>query len=275
MLGRDVVARLQAESDRYEVVGLGRSDLDVTDWAACEAALDGFDVVVNCAAYTAVDDAESHFDEAFDVNAVGPANLARAASLHGGRLVQLSTDYVFGGNETEPYAHDHVMRPVSAYGRSKAAGEWAVAAAGAQHIVLRTAWLYGEHGSSFPRTIARVARERGRVDVVDDQVGQPTWTVDVADLVVRLVEAAAPGGAYAATSSGQTSWFGFAQRVVEAAAIDAEVRPSSSADSARPAPRPAYSAMSHDSLVAAGVEPIGPWADRWAVAAAAIVGETR
>src|SRR5690606_18753978 len=121
-------------------------------------------------------------------------------------------------------------------------------------------------------TIARIARERGRVDVVDDQVGQPTWTVDVADLVVRLVEADVPGGAYAATSSGETSWFGFAQQVVAAGQIDAEVRPSSSVASDRPAPRPAYSAMSHESLLAASVEPIGPWSDRWAVAAACILG---
>lgn len=272
MLGRDVVARLEADPERYEVVGLGRGALDITDWAACEAALVGFDVVVNCAAYTAVDEAEDHFDEAFDVNAVGAANLARAAALCGARLVQLSTDYVFGGHATQPYLADHVMRPVSAYGRSKAAGEWAVMAAHADHLVMRTAWLYGEHGTSFPRTIARVARERGRVDVVDDQVGQPTWTVDVADLAVRLIEADAPGGAYAATSAGETSWFGFAQQVVAAGGIDAEVRPSSSAASDRPAPRPAYSAMSHDTLLQAGVRPIGPWSERWAVAASCIVG---
>lgn len=272
MLGRDMVSRLRSEPEEHEVVGLGRDDLDITDWDACTAALAGADVVVNCAAYTAVDAAEEHFDDAFDVNAVGAANLARAAALHGARLVQLSTDYVFGGHATEPYPSDHVMRPVSAYGRSKAAGEWAVAAAHPDHVVLRTAWLYGEHGSSFPRTIARIARERGRVDVVDDQVGQPTWTVDVADLAVRLVQAGAPGGAYAATSAGETSWFGFAQQVVAAGEIDAEVRPSSSAASERPAPRPAYSAMSHDTLLRAGVRPIGPWSERWAVAAARVLG---
>jgi dTDP-4-dehydrorhamnose reductase len=128
--------------------------------------------------------------------------------------------------------------------------------------------LYGAHGPCFPRTIVRVARERGTVDVVDDQVGQPTWTTDLAGLVLRLVDADAPPGTYHGTSSGRTTWFGFAQAAVEAAGLDpAVIRPTTSAAFARAAERPAFSVLSHGALKAVGVDPIGDWAERWAVAA--------
>jgi len=131
-------------------------------------------------------------------------------------------------------------------------------------LVLRTAWLYGAHGACFPRTIARVAREKGALDVVDDQVGQPTWTRDVAELMVRLVQAGAPAGTWHATAAGQASWWEFARAVVETAGLSAEiVRPTGSDSFVRPAPRPAYSVLGHERLVEAGVEPIGDWRDRW------------
>lgn len=266
MLGQDLVARVRA--DGHEVVALDRAELDITDGAAALDAVAGFDVVANCAAWTAVDDAETREADAFTVNAVGPQALARAAARHGARLVQVSTDYVFDGHATEPYAEDGFAAPRSAYGRTKLAGEWAVRAAGADHLILRTAWLYGAHGSCFPKTIARVAAEKGGLDVVDDQVGQPTWTVDVADLAVRLVDAGAPAGTYHATSSGRTSWFGFARATVAAAGLDPEiVRPTTSEGYVRPAPRPSFSVLGHDALRAAGVEPIGDWQERWATAA--------
>ena len=200
MLGQDVMAQLFAEG--RDASGVTRADLDVTDPQACLAALAGFDVVVNCAAWTAVDDAETSEGTAFAVNAVGAANLAAAATHHRARLVQISTDYVFDGHATEPYLEDAPLAPVSAYGRTKAAGEWAVRAAGQNHHVLRTAWLYGQGGLNFATTIARLAFERGAVSVVDDQYGQPTWTADVADLVVRLVDSRVPGGTFHATSRG-------------------------------------------------------------------------
>ena len=272
MLGRDVVARLRQGDD--DVVGLDRAGLDITSPQACADTLVGADVVVNCAAYTAVDDAETHEAEAFTTNAVGPATLARAAASAGVRLVQISTDYVFDGRASTPYDEDAPQAPRGAYGRTKAAGEWAVAASGGDHLVVRTAWLYGAHGSCFPRTIARVARERGALDVVDDQRGQPTWTVDVADVVARLVAAGAPRGTYHATSSGETTWFGFAQAVVAAAGLDpAIVAPTTSEKFVRPAPRPAYSVLGHRGLQAAGVTPIGDWRGRWKAAAAAVLGQ--
>lgn len=270
MLGHDLVPLLQERG--HEVVGVDRDELDITDPEATRDAALGFDVVMNCAAYTAVDAAEADESTAFAVNAVGPALLARAARDAGARMVQISTDYVFAGDASLPYPVDAPIAPRSAYGRTKAAGEWAVRAEQPDHLIVRTAWLYGAHGNCFPRTIARVARERGALQVVDDQVGQPTWTVDLSDLVERLVAGKAPSGTYHGTSSGQTSWYGFARAVVAAAGLDPQiVSPSSSGESQRAAVRPAYSVLNHDTEAAAGVAPIGDWAQRWSEAAAIVL----
>lgn len=267
MLGTDLVTAL-LEAD-HDVTGLGRADLDITDPTAVAEAVRGHQVVVNTAAWTAVDDAETHEGDAFAVNAVGPQLLAQACARAGSRLVHLSTDYVVGAVEPgTPVPVDVPLAPLGAYGRTKAAGEWAVRASGADALVLRTAWLYGAHGGCFPRTMARLARERDSLRVVDDQVGQPTWTVDVADLVVRLLAAGAPAGTYSATSSGWTSWYDFACEVVRSTGRDPDmVEPVTSAEFDRPAPRPAWSVLSHDSLKAVGVAPIGAWRLRWAEAA--------
>ncbi|WP_152230269.1 dTDP-4-dehydrorhamnose reductase [Georgenia ruanii] len=277
MLGTDLVARLRG--DGRDVVAAGHAELDITDPVAVAARVRDVDVVVNCAAWTAVDDAETHEGAAFRLNATAPQLLARAAHAAGARLVQVSTDYVFDGAATAPYAEDAPLAPVSAYGRTKAAGEWAVRAETDDYLVVRTAWLYGAHGACFPRTMARLAAERPQLQVVADQVGQPTWTADLADLLVRLVDAGAPSGTYHGTASGQVSWHGFARAVVAAAGKDpAMVAETTSAAFVRPAPRPAYSVLGHDALVAAGVAPIGDWAARWAAAAddvLALAGRTR
>ncbi len=271
MLGTDVVHALTDAG--HEVSAVGSRDLDVRDAEACRAAVRGFEVVVNCAAWTAVDDAETDEAGAFAINATGPANLARACAAAGARLVTVSTDYVFDGQATTPYAEDAPIAPRSAYGRTKAAGEWGARSEHDDVLVLRTAWLYGAHGGCFPRTIARALGQRDTLDVVSDQVGQPTWTVDVARLVVDLVAAQAPAGTYHATSSGQTSWHGFAQAVAEEAGTDpARVRETDSAAFVRPAPRPAYSVLAHDGLLAAGVTPIGDWRERFALAAPSVLG---
>ncbi|WP_426595984.1 dTDP-4-dehydrorhamnose reductase [Cellulomonas sp. McL0617] len=270
MLGRELVDLLEARD--ADVRGLTRADVDVADAAAVDSVVRGYDVVVNCTAYTAVDAAETDEPAAFAVNAVGAANLARATWRIGGRFVQVSTDYVFDGAASEPYGPDAPLAPRSAYGRTKAAGEWAVRAECPDHLLVRTAWLYGAHGACFPKTIARVARERGGLDVVDDQLGQPTWTFDVADLVHRLVTAGVPAGTYHGTASGSTSWHGFARAVVGAAGLDPQiVRPTTSAAFERPAPRPAYSVLDHASLTEAGVAPIGAWDARWATAAPSVL----
>ena len=271
MLGTDLTALLRDRGEAED--GVDRDSLDITDPGATLGAAAGYDVVVNCAAYTAVDRAEEDEAAAFAVNAVGAANLARAAHRGGARMVQISTDYVFDGTAVAPYAETAPIGPRSAYGRTKAAGEWAVRAECPDHLVVRTAWLYGANGPCFPSTIVRVLRERGGADVVVDQVGQPTWTVDLADLVERLVRADAPAGTYHGTSSGQTSWYGFARAAAAAAGVDpAAVRETTSEGFVRPAPRPAYSVLGHGALRSMGVDPIGDWAARWRAAAPEVFG---
>ncbi len=272
MLGTDV-CRVLARHD-IAVTPVDHGDLDLFDDDAVGEAVAAHDVVVNCAAWTAVDDAESHEEDAHGINAIAPAVLARAAARHGRRIVHLSTDYVFDGSARSPYDEDAPVTPASAYGRTKAAGEAAVRdAAPEHHLVVRTAWLYGAQGSCFPRTIARVAREQGAVRVVDDQWGQPTWTVDVAELILRLVEGDVPAGTWHATSTGETTWFGFARRVVESAGLAPEVVSATDSSSfVRPAPRPAYSVLGHRKLQAHGIDPIGPWEERWAVSGSSVLG---
>ena len=276
MLGTDL--RRVLDRRGISVTAVDRGDLDLLDPVAVGRAVAAHDVVVNCAAWTAVDAAETHEEEAGAINALAPGVVAGAAAEHDRLIVQVSTDYVFDGTARTPYDEDAPLGPRSAYGRTKAAGEQAVrTAASENHLVVRTAWLYGAHGTCFPRTIARLARERSRLRVVDDQVGQPTWTVDVAELICRLVESGAPAGTWHATSAGETSWFEFAQRVVETAGLSPEIVEATntteavSPDSAARAERPAYSVLGHEKLHAHGIEEIGPWEDRWQAAASAVV----
>lgn len=258
MLAHDLVPALRAAG--HVVTALGRADLDVTDPAECVAAVAGHDTVVNTAAWTAVDDAETMEAEAFAVNALGAANLARAAQHADARLVHLSTDYVFDGQATEPYAADALPAPRSAYGRTKLAGEWAIRAAHTDYWIIRTAWLYGAGAPNFVDTMRRLAGERETLTVVEDQHGQPTWTRDLADLVVRMIAGRAPVGTYHGTSAGQTSWHGLARAVFEDLDLDQDrVRATTTASFPRPAPRPAYSVLSHATLEAAGITPIRDW----------------
>jgi dTDP-4-dehydrorhamnose reductase len=271
LLGTELVECLRAAGD--DVTPAPRSRLDITRPEEVARAVRGHDVVVNAAGWTAVDDAEFHESEAAAVNGTGPRVLARAARTHSARMVQLSTDYVFDGCARGPYSEDAAMSPMSAYGRTKMLGECAVREELPEsHLVVRTAWLYGAHGACFPRTVARAARERGRVHVVRDQVGQPTWTLDVAELIRTLVQVGAPSGTYHVTSSGEASWFDFARAVVVAAGLDPSVvEPTTAATLARPASRPSYSVLGHEALARCGVPPIGDWDERWDAAAAAVL----
>ena len=274
MLGQDLVAALAAAPGAHQVTGVDRDSVDIIDPDACLGAVAGHDIVVNAAAWTAVDEAETHEGQAFSVNAIGAANLARACSASGARMVQVSTDYVFAGDATSPYAEDAPLAPRSAYGRTKGAGEWAVRTyLPSTSWVLRTAWLYGAHGPNFVKTMARLATERDTVSVVDDQRGQPTWTVDLAGAIVRLVEAQAPFGTYHGTSSGETTWFGFTQEIFRLLGHDpARVLPTTSDAFVRPAPRPAYSVLGHDAWERARVAGLPEWRKSLAVAVADVVG---
>jgi dTDP-4-dehydrorhamnose reductase len=271
MLGRDLEDVLTAAG--HEVTAAGRADLDVTSLEACRQAVTGHEVVVNGAAWTAVDDAETHEAQAFTVNATGAANLARACAEAQVRLVQVSTDYVFSGDATTPYAEDAPLAPRSAYGRTKAAGEWAVRATCPQSWVVRTAWLYGEHGPNFVKTMARLAGERDTVSVVDDQRGQPTWTRDLAEGIERLVAAEAPFGIYHGTSSGETTWYGFTREIFDRLGLDPErVLPTTTEAFPRPAPRPAYSVLGHDAWATAGLAPLPDWRTALGTSLTAVVG---
>jgi dTDP-4-dehydrorhamnose reductase len=257
MLGHDLQSALAGR----EVTALTRADLDVTDAAAVSAAVAGHDVVINASAYTKVDDAETNEDAAYAVNATGAANLAAAAAEHGAWLVQVSTDYVFDGSATTPYAESTPVGPVSAYGRTKAEGErLAVEANGDRTYIVRTAWLYGAHGPNFAKTMLTLAGKLDTVSVVTDQVGQPTWTLDLANRIVALLDSDAPAGIYHGTASGQGSWMDFAAAVFAGAGLDpARVLPTDSSQFVRPAPRPAYSVLGHDAWAAAGLEPMRDW----------------
>ena len=257
MLGKQLTELLSAR----DVRGIDLPDIDITDEGSVEAALKHADIVINCAAFTAVDDAETREAAAFTVNAVGPANLARACARNGSQLVQISTDYVFDGTASAPYSEDATPAPKSAYGRTKLAGEWAVRSLlpDASYI-LRTAWLYGAHGPNFVATMAKLEGLRDTLDVVDDQRGQPTWAGDLAQRIVATVDAGAPAGIYHATASGQTTWYGLARRVFELLGADPDrVRPTTTEKFPRPAPRPANSVLAHAGWVGTGLEPMRNW----------------
>jgi len=271
MLGQDLCDVLEARG--HEVTRTDRPELDILDPRACRDGVAGHDVVVNAAAYTAVDAAEDDEPAAFLLNAVGAANLARACAAGGASLVQLSTDYVVAGDGHEPYAADAPVAPTSAYGRTKAAGEWAVRAECARTWVVRTAWLYGRHGRNIPATVARLAGERETLTFVADQVGQPTWTMDLADGIARIVEAGAPFGIWHGTNAGQTSWHGLAQAVLTELGLDPErVRPITTAEFPLPARRPSYSVLDHSMWAAAGLDPLPDWRDALHRAAPTVLG---
>ncbi|MDO5722963.1 MAG: dTDP-4-dehydrorhamnose reductase [Flaviflexus sp.] len=271
MLGTELVELVRSQG--RTVTPLTIDDLDITDPAAVADSLDGADIIVNCSGYTAVDKAEEDEALAFAVNATGPQLLARRARELGARFVHISTDYVFAGDATEPYRENDAMAPAGAYGRTKAAGEWAVRAETDDYLIVRTAWLYGAAGPCFPKTMARLAAERDELAVVIDEVGQPTWTRDLSDLIIRLVDAEAPAGIYHGTSSGQTNWHGFTRAIVASLGKDpAMVGETTAAAFNRPAPRPSYSVLDHGALTALNIAPIGPWEERWEAAASSVLG---
>jgi len=260
MLGRDLCDVLPGE-----VHAPSRDEVDLADPRSVTRAAEGMDVVINAAAYTDVDGAEADEATATAVNGAGAGAAAAAASTAGARFVQVSTDYVFGGDADTPYSEDAPVGPRTAYGRSKAAGEAAVRAAHPSPTIVRTAWLYGAHGRSFPRTMLALAAQRPRVDVVADQRGQPTWTRDLAGAIRALIESGTPAGVFHGTNGGETTWFDFARTVFASAGLDPErVHPVASAAFPRPAVRPAYSVLGHDAWRRADLPEPRPWADAFA-----------
>lgn len=271
-LGRELAA---LADDELEVHAPGHGELDITcagsavrevDELARRAQRAGrFPVVINTAAYTAVDDAESDESAAFAVNVDGPRVLAAACSSRRVPLVHISTDYVFAGDRDRPYEPDDVPAPRSAYGRTKAAGEHAVLSSGATAWIVRTSWVYGRWGENFVRTMARLERERDTVSAVEDQHSCPTWTADLATGLVELARRIAAGDGPTrdilhCVGGGEATRYSFTRAIFTELGADPDrVRPCRSEDFPRPAPRPEYSVLSQDAWAEVGLTPLRPW----------------
>ncbi len=278
MLGADV--RRVGERAGHELILVDLPELDITDEQAVVAFYERErpEATVNCAAWTDVDGAETHRQAAQAVNAQGAGNLARAAAAIGTPLLHISTDYVFDGSapldsagQPRPYVESDPVGPQSVYGETKLAGERQVLAASAAHTVVRTAWLYGVDGPNFVATMLRLAGEREAVQVVDDQIGSPTWSGHLAPAIVGMLERGVAGLVHL-TGAGSVSWNGFAKEIFRQAEVDCRVEAISSSQMARPAPRPAFSVLDTERE---DVLPMGPWQDGLAGYLAARAGVTR
>ncbi|OHV02053.1 dTDP-4-dehydrorhamnose reductase [Mycobacterium talmoniae] len=264
-VGRCLAAR--AAQDGRDVLALTSSQWDITDPAAAERIVEPGDVVINCAAYTNVDAAESHESAAHAVNAAGPGHLARACARAGARMIHISTDYVFsgdfGGSAPRPYEPDDPVGPLSVYGRTKLAGERAVLAALPTATVVRTAWVYtGGTGTDFVATMRRLAGGDDTVSVVDDQIGSPTYVADLAAALLQVADGRVTAHVVHAANDGAVSRFEQARAVFGCLGADPDrVRPVASADNPRPAARPAYSALSGAASARAGLTPLRGWHD--------------
>jgi dTDP-4-dehydrorhamnose reductase len=251
MLGRDLAAVLTARPDRHEVTVWDIEDIDITDAAAVGRALgrDRFEVVINCAAFTAVDKAEEQKETALAVNAAGARNVAAGARAAGSRSVLISTDYIFDGSGPRPWREDDEPCPVNYYGYTKLMGERLAREADPDCLIVRTQWLYGAGGKNFVETMLKLAETKKTLSVVDDQHGSPTWAVDLAGAIAALMERRLRG-VYHVSNSGQTTWCGFARTIFEAARLDVEVVPITAEQFNAPARRPKNSVFDMGKLIA-------------------------
>jgi dTDP-4-dehydrorhamnose reductase len=262
LLGTPTTAAFRSEGG-IEVLAVDLPELDITEERSVGQRFGGFrpDLVVNCAAYTQVDACEQNEELACKVNGVGAGIVAKAAADCGARMIHISTDYVFEGDARSPYQEDHPTgRPerLSAYGRSKLLGEQLVRKHHAGALIVRTAWMYGPDGAGFPNAILRRAREDGKLRVVNDQRGSPTFAPDLAEALHRLGRLDCTGVMHV-TNSGQCTWYEFACEIVRLAGLDVPVQPVTTADFPRPAKRPAYSVLDNRRFVAATGQPLRPW----------------
>lgn len=246
------------------VRSIDMDELDITDTKAVAAFFDRerYDAVINCAAYTNVDGCEEHRDDAFQVNAIGPRNLAVACEKIGAKLIHVSTDYVFAGNGVRPYTEYDLPDPQSAYGGTKYLGEQYVRDFCTRYFIVRTAWLYGYYGKNFVKTIMNAARKFGKLTVVDDQRGNPTNAADLAHHIIKLLETE-EYGFYHGTGTGECSWYDFAAKITELARIEAEVQPCSTEEYAKEHPqtasRPQYSSLDNGMFRVTVGDEFRPW----------------
>jgi dTDP-4-dehydrorhamnose reductase len=270
MLGSDLLGLLKDRG--IESQGFNRQNVDFEQGPESLAEdFQGFDAVVNAVAFTAVDKAETEIYEANTVNGIYAGLLAQASKIAGARFVHVSTDYVFDGLSNSPYKVDAPLNPQSSYGKSKALGEQLVTDSGADYSILRTAWLYGANGRCFPKVMAELLEKNGSVRVVGDQHGQPTWTRDLAEVVIQVLALDEMPRIIHAVSSGQATWAEFAKEVATSIGrAENSVEEISSAEYPTPAKRPAWSVLDNTSSV---LEPIGDWRERWRVAAPEVLRE--
>jgi dTDP-4-dehydrorhamnose reductase len=269
MLGTDVVAEFTA--GEHEVQAVDMADLDITDPQSVAAIPEGrfgkLDWCINCAAYTAVDRAEVEVDAATMVNALGPGFLARACAMANVRMIHISTDFVFDGKASEPYTEEQPANPLGVYARSKREGEEAVLASGANALIVRTAWLYGPNGNCFPKTMVNAWKTGKNLRVVADQIGTPTYTLDLAKTLVQLAEKDPVPAIYHAAGPDVMSWHEFAKVTLETykhlngLEQPIEIEPIRTEDWPTPATRPKYSALSTGRLQSLGIGPMRPTAE--------------
>lgn len=259
-LGQDVVK--EVEKRGYEAIIADRAQLDITDEESVLSFVADVkpDVILHCAAYTNVDKAEEDKENAYKVNALGSEYLARAAAAINSKLLYVSTDYVFDGTASEPYEVNHPTKPLGVYGETKLAGEELVKKHLERYFIVRTAWVYGIHGNNFVKTMLKLGSEREEIGVVHDQVGSPTYTVDLAKFMVDLAETD-KYGTYHASNEGVCSWYDFAVEIFRQAGIEVKVNPLTTDQFPRPAQRPKYSVLSKKKIKEQMFSPLRNWDD--------------
>jgi len=253
MLGSDLCETLSS----HELIATGSKDLDITDRDKVMDFIiaESPDIVINAAAYTAVDDCESHYDDAYAVNAIGPKNLALACCETDVPLIHISTDYVFDGSKKTPLVEEDKIGPQSAYGKTKLAGENFIRETFDKYFILRTAWLYGVNGSNFVKTMLELSKTYDEVTVVNDQIGSPTFTRDLSYAISELL-GSDKYGIYHLTNAGECSWYEFCKEFYKMAGVKTKVKPVTTDEFPRPAPRPSYSVLSNEKWINSGFTPL-------------------
>jgi dTDP-4-dehydrorhamnose reductase len=271
-LGQELFKLLK--SKKIEVIGTDRNEIDFAKPNEIFGKLDKLNpfYIVNCGAYTQVDKAEEEPELANLINAQAVGVIAKFASERKIPFVHISTDYVFDGTSNTPYLEDNKLNPKSIYGSSKALGEKEALKNNPESYILRTAWVYGEHGNNFPKVIAKKLRNNESLNVVNDQIGSPTWTFDLASAIIEILEKKPDPGIYHVTNSESCSWFEFAQAIAKTINVDGKlVKPTDSKSFVRPAVRPKYSVLSNSKWQNAGLTPLRSWKQAWAKAAPTVL----
>ncbi len=257
-LGKELVELFTEKG--FEVYGFGRDKMDITNQAQVQEVISTLkpNIILHSAAHTQVDLAESEPEQAFSINAYGTRNVAVAAEAVGAKLVYVSTDYVFDGTADEPYNEFSPTSPLGVYGKSKLAGEQFVRDLHSKFFIVRTSWVYGKHGANFVKTMLKLGEEREELSVVADQRGCPTYTLDLAHVILELVDTKAYG-VYHVSNSGSCSWYEFAKEIFEISEMKVQINPCTTADFHRPAARPANSVFEHMSIKLNNFTPIRHW----------------